>query len=605
MMKSPIKLKQNKINSFFKPVENEEIHALNVKRRLILDDVQRKKERELKTIEQQEKLRQLEEKELLLKKRSKEILEERSALRKAIENSLIDESSLKSAEDNAIHKEIHHIYDNIDEVADQIESSSKRTAQIKKAWNKRPECWMDVAKHFEDYGLRSTLHVFKEELLNIPEGSRERVITRWVKDKLNGKNPGYMHRAPGYGWEVDSELYTEVMEKILLGLSVDSDILREMLLSILAKHGLMKFVVNEGSFRRSWADRFFKRHKLRSRAVTTKMRDEVPADFLAKENTYINIGAKLIAKYKVPKELVFGIDETNALFVTRATRQRVKKGTKRVRLIGVGKEKSQITVTLGLNEGTGKLLPTQYIFHGKTKKCHPTIPPTDGMGYFTHTTTHWQNEESFLEYLDKVIMPVKDEIIHTLGLPADHKCILKLDVHFSHKTPAVLDRMKLCNILPLYVPPGCTDIIQECDTVVNKPFKAAMKKEFRDYLHENFLQFRLDNPDKRPSEWAPKLKMSDLKPIMVSFVEAGLRALQTPEMINTIIKAFEVDGRFTMMRSAEMQLIAATEILEELNPFVTPDGEELEQLDEEPAVDADIGDTSDDDNASDDDNETA
>ena len=113
---------------------------------------------------------------------------------------------MKSAEDNAIHKEIHHIYDNIDEVADQIESSSKRTARIKKAWNKHPECWMDVAKHFEDYGLRSTFHVFKEELLNIPEGSRERVITRWVKDKLNGKNPGYMHRAPGYGWEVDQPI---------------------------------------------------------------------------------------------------------------------------------------------------------------------------------------------------------------------------------------------------------------------------------------------------------------------------------------------------------------------------------------------------------------
>ena len=50
MMKSPIKLKQNKINSFFKPFENEEIHALNVKRRLILDDVQRgeKKERNLR-----------------------------------------------------------------------------------------------------------------------------------------------------------------------------------------------------------------------------------------------------------------------------------------------------------------------------------------------------------------------------------------------------------------------------------------------------------------------------------------------------------------------------------------------------------------------------
>ena len=339
----------------------------------------------------------------------------------------------------------------------------------------------------------------------------------------------------------------------------------------------------------SWAQRFFNRHKLRSRAVTTKMREEIPADFAEKETTYIKIGAKYIAKYKVPKELVYGIDETNALFVTRATRQRVKKGSKRVCAIGVGKEKSQITVTLGATEGTGKMLPIQYIFHGKTNKCHPPVVPSEDRGYFTHTTTHWQTDVSFLEYLEKIILPIKDETIQMLQLPVNQKCILKLDVHYSHKTPAVLERMKLFNILPLFVPAGCTDIMQECDTVINKPFKSAMKKAFRDYLHESFAEFRWNNPDKRPCEWSPKLKMSDLKPLMVSFVETGLDALQTPAMIETIIKAFEDDGRYAKMRSAEMQLSAATELLQELVvnediEILVPEGDELEQNDEEPAV---------------------
>jgi hypothetical protein len=120
-----------------------------------------------------------------------------------------------------------------------------------------------------------------------------------------------------------------------------------------------------------------------------------------------------------------------------------------------------------------------------------------------------------------------------------------------------------------------------------------MKKAFRDYLHEDFLQFRLDNPNKRSSEWNPKLKMSDLKPKMVSFVESGMEALQTPKMVNAIIKAFEEDGRFKKMRSAELQLIAATEMLEDLEIFVVPDGEESEQLDEESAIPAEILDGSD------------
>ena len=95
------------------------------------------------------------------------------------------------------------------------------------------------------------------------------------------------------------------------------------------------------------------------------MREEIPADFDLKEQTYIEVGAKYIAAYDIPPELVYGIDETNALFVSRSTRQRVLKGTRRVRAIGVGKGKAQITVTLGACEGTGKMLPTQYIFEGK------------------------------------------------------------------------------------------------------------------------------------------------------------------------------------------------------------------------------------------------
>jgi len=36
------------------------------------------------------------------------------------------------------------------------------------------------------------------------------------------------------------------------------------------------------------------------------------------------------------------------------------------------------------------------------------------------------------------------------------------------------------SILPLYVPAKCTDLLQECDLVLNKPFKVALKAAFRD-----------------------------------------------------------------------------------------------------------------------------
>jgi hypothetical protein len=320
------------------------------------------------------------------------------------------------------------------------------------------------------------------------------------------------------------------------------------------------------------------------------MREEAPANFLEKESTYKKVAAMYVAKYTVPKVLTWGIDETNALLVNRATRQRAKRGAKRIRVIGVGQEKSQITVTLGANEETGKLLPTQYIFGGKTTRCHPKDPPTREGDYFTHTESHWQTPKTFMEYLDKVIMPEKEAVIERLGLPVDEKMILKLDLHYSHKDIEVLALMKQMNILPLFVPAGCTDIMQECDTVINKPFKNAMKAEFRNHLHRDFENFCRENPQKRPSEWAPNLNLGGLKPLMVSFVEAGLRALETPEMRNAIIKAFAEDGRFREIRSEEMQSAARMELLTErmAELVFVPDDVEENREDEEQALAADM-----------------
>ena len=81
--------------------------------------------------------------------------------------------------------------------------------------------------------------------------------------------------------------------------------------------------------------------------------------------------------------------------------------------------------------------------------------------------------------------------------------------------------------------------------------------------------------------------MSDLKPLIVRFVEAGLAALDTPEMTQTIIRAFQTDGRFAIMRSPDIQqqmkLSLTIDVLEGLNIFV-PEEFEQGQNDDEPAV---------------------
>ena len=168
---------------------------------------------------------------------------------------------------------------------------------------------------------------------------------------------------------------------------------------------------------------------------------------------------------------------------------------------------------------------------------------------------------------------------------------LKLDPHYSHKTPAVLALVRQVSTLPLFVPAGCTDIVQECDTVTNKPFKSGVKGEFRDHLHRDLEKLCRDNPESRPSEWAPNLSMSGLKPLVVSFVEAGLRALETPEMKATTTKAFAEDGRFREIGGEETQSAARVELLTEAvnEPVFVPDDVEESREDEEPALAADTG----------------
>jgi hypothetical protein len=97
-----------------------------------------------------------------------------------------------------------------------------------------------------------------------------------------------------------------------------------------------------------------------------------------------------------------------------------------------------------------------------------------------------------------------------------------VDLHFTHKDKDVLNLMQQHNIYALFVPAGCTDIMQECDTVVNKPFKNGLKAAFRDHMHHLF-DVHVENGGV-PAEWRAKLTMGELKPFVTAFVEVGITA---------------------------------------------------------------------------------
>lgn len=219
--------------------------------------------------------------------------------------------------------------------------------------------------------------------------------------------------------------------------------------------------------------------------------------------------------------------------------------------MGIGKEKAQITVTLTVTE-EGEILGPQFIFGGKTDKCHPATPPPTG-GFYTHTKSHWQTPESFEEWVTKVLLPYKLKIIRQQQLPPEQRMILLLDLHYSHKDDKIsLPCLAKYNIIPVYTPAGCTDIIQVLDVYCNKPFKSAVRKAFRDYLHLSFKNY-VEVLKGAPEQWVAPLKLSEIKPVLPNWVGKGIEMLSTLTMKEGIRNCFKAAGRLALCRSQEQQ----------------------------------------------------
>jgi hypothetical protein len=259
------------------------------------------------------------------------------------------------------------------------------------------------------------------------------------------------------------------------------------------------------------------------------------------------------------------VDETSVFLVPRSNYTYALKGSKKVRAIGVGHEKNQITATIAITEA-GQVLPTHIIFQGKTDRCLPNgQPPSDIV--WDYTDSHWQTPESYLRWIDRVLIPYKEKTIKEKSLNSDSWMILKHDLHYSHKDKKVLEYLNAHNIATVFVPAGCTDLLQECDTVVNKPFKDALKKAFTAHMHSE-LSKHLSSEGSNPTNFKPDLSMSKLKPLISLWIHQATKTLSTPEMKETIKKAFVRDGLMSEIRSDSKKLQFLNKTLSDMQPLL-------------------------------------
>ena len=448
--------------------------------------------------------------------------------------------------------------------ADDIEYEKNRRAFRREP---RPENWREIIKEFKLNGHIGLTRCFPEFLLNesgetISDSCLRKRLSRYSNDlndkKIKQKSGG---NAPPYGIGIDNELYINIMHRRGSSLAVNDDDMRNMLLTLLHKNKLSHLLVENGGknvFGSSWAARFNKRHNLSNRAPTSKPREN-PIDFEGKVTSYVNILSIAIQSHSVPPDLVINCDETGINFVSNSKRTIAPKGSLKVPLCGFGKDKAQITCTLACTE-SGDILKPQLIFAGKTERSLPNMNARKNYFYCV-TPSHWQNGESYLEFVKHVIVPHKLKKIRELRLPDDQWCILIHDIHYSHLTPAVREYMKANNIATVHIPAGCTDSLQVCDTVINAPFKAGVRRGFQKLVGDCYDK-HVENGE-LPGLFKMNLNVGYLKNFISDFVAQGLLAISTDSFRLTIANAFQNHARLSEARLESRYAIARAAIPEE------------------------------------------
>ena len=235
--------------------------------------------------------------------------------------------------------------------------------------------------------------------------------------------------------------------------------------SLLVEHG--GSIAIEKSWAKSLLVRMnFVKHKGSSAAKLPSSEFE-----LVKQSYQLRIKEAVFENGIVP-QMILNMDQTAIHLIPASSWTMEERGKTKIIIKGI-EDKREITALLAVTL-SGGLLPPQLLYQGKPDRCHPHITFPADWDVF-HTNNHWSNTSTVLRFIDKVIIPYLNAKHLELELPISQKALLIMK---AHRTTEVLQKLSESNIIPIYVPPNCTDRLQPLDLSVNRPLKNEMRKKF-------------------------------------------------------------------------------------------------------------------------------
>jgi len=131
-----------------------------------------------------------------------------------------------------------------------------------------------------------------------------------------------------------------------------------------------------------------------------------------------------------------------------------------------GWDKRQSSLVLCVFADRVARVPPMIIFRGKGKRLGKEKQEYHSGVLVGFNDKAYMNDKLFLSNIHNHLVPVLG------GRPT----LFAIDLMGSHKTPAVLAKLRSHNITPSLIPGGCTSLVQPLDVAINKPFKDLMRE---------------------------------------------------------------------------------------------------------------------------------
>ncbi|XP_062604206.1 uncharacterized protein LOC134266007 [Saccostrea cucullata] len=198
-------------------------------------------------------------------------------------------------------------------------------------------------------------------------------------------------------------------------------------------------------------------------------------------------------------------------------------GDKQVEIVGP-EDKRQITALLTCSM-SGKILPPQLLYQGKTLQCTPTSVRFP-QGWDIHfSENHWSNEETMCRFVDTILLPYINKMRDSLDLPLKQPALCIFDVFAAHRTESFLKKLKKNGIIVKFIPGGCTGELQPLDLSGNAQFKDLVKKRFVSwYATEIKKELKAG---KKIDDIKVDLKLSSVKVPHANWVIDALKGLES------------------------------------------------------------------------------